>query len=406
MDPSKKKMTPTEYNIKRIENNNYINLDDIFDNMNMFKANLIEYFKLAGDYIIDIPKEECDDDGNYISIFKCIKEQLGGENEKIKKYKKDDMSAYKTFCQYCKPIYKINLPSESEKFNKGGQNIYKTDTLVKGKYDSNTRGNVGIMLRLEDLTTKWRCSNKYNDDEISANPALKTDSNGYPSTISFDTDKQKEKLGIKSIHALKYIDDIYKISVYFFSTDIFTKHLKKNGQLNFNIDDDDDNISFIIKNKKVSIKDDDRKVIGEELVSLYDPKLITDENMNLLTNISNIIEYQKNKIEMPELKSSNLSIILPADSKITLLFVVMDLVTIFQNKAWSNNRIIKMDVDRSNCKDLMDDNNNKFNDAEYLLKRNGLSKEDKKEEVIDIVDANKENSGDSDSDDDDDDDED
>ena len=87
MDPSKKKMTPTEYNIKRIENNNYINLDDIFDNMNMFKANLIEYFKLAGDYIIDIPKEECDDDGNYISIFKCIKEQLGGENEKIKKYK-------------------------------------------------------------------------------------------------------------------------------------------------------------------------------------------------------------------------------------------------------------------------------------------------------------------------------
>ena len=32
-------------------------------NMNMFKDNLIKYFKLAGDYVIDIPKEECDDKG-------------------------------------------------------------------------------------------------------------------------------------------------------------------------------------------------------------------------------------------------------------------------------------------------------------------------------------------------------
>ena len=29
----------------------------------MFKDNLIKYFKLAGDYVIDIPKEECDDKG-------------------------------------------------------------------------------------------------------------------------------------------------------------------------------------------------------------------------------------------------------------------------------------------------------------------------------------------------------
>tara|TARA_Y100000389_G_scaffold127164_1_gene124511 strand:- start:2832 stop:4112 length:1281 start_codon:yes stop_codon:yes gene_type:complete len=384
----------TKIYVDRRNSNKFSKVKDVLDNMVTFNTNLSTFFNDIGIPLKPISYSESSDkmkfDANdiaelgydkYKSFTDYITENVSNDNiEEIKK------NGYNEFLNKCFPMCKIVF-NKSQYFN--------VMVLKNGKYTNERGSGERFILFIDGLETKYMLNNQ-DEREKSVTPTGLKLKDIMPG-ISFDV-KQSTTCGRKSILAIQYIDDIYRLTFLLFKDELVKSYKEGNKiplskKLTVEYLNSCDKILFKDKEYIKTNQETNEKIATP--FTVYELKLLGTPNNNLQTLITNYTESNTDMM-MIHGKSVNLNNIKEALPRGALLtaFVNFEAFTMVHGKTlYPANRAYQIDVSTKHV--LTSEQNNKFDHKKFIK---DLQKKDLKESFNDI-DHDKNNDDDDDDDD-------
>ncbi len=378
--------------------------DEILDNMMDFNKLFFKYLNNLGISLEPIEYNDMtiDEIANlgyykYKSLYKYIIENLTEKHRMLIKKSKDldknYLTAYEYFLYQCYPFIYI-------KYNKDN---YFNVIVLKGNTYINTKGGSGerLIYFADGLETKYKMLSQ---DERNTKTFGSIKLKDIMPNITCDV-IQSNNRGKKTVLALQYLNDIYKLTFELFKEDIITptilNNMTKNKKVSIGFLNDYGEILF--KNKSYTKKKQDNDPTSTDDIieyTIFDLKLIGKPNSDLYTWFTNYNESNNADdmlINGCKINLNNINQALPRNTIIST-FINMESITYVHNskQLYLNFKCYQIDVDRRfvpPSKDLI----GSF-DFKTLCKRNSLTpqiydiSEDNKQTIItDEIEQNYEN---------------
>jgi len=336
----------TKIFVDRRNSNKFTKVDDVLENMVEFNKNLSKYlndndihlnpinYSDTSDFKFDIDDIAEQGYSNYKSFNTYITENISlSDIEKIKK------NGYDIFMNTCFPIIKIV-------FNKA--QYFNVIVLKNGKYTNEKGYGERLILLINEMETKYMLKNQDERDKLVTPSGIKL--KDIMPNLSFDVNQPKIS-GKKSILALQYIEDIYKIIFGLFKDEIIALY-KESNKISSNkklpIDYLNSSGNILFKDNEYTKTDPETSEKTTVQYTVYELKLLGKPTNYLQTLITNYTESNPDS-EMMTIynKSINLDNIkeaLPRGSLLTA-FVNFESITIISGKTlYLTNKAYQIDA--------------------------------------------------------------
>ena len=350
----------TKIFVDRKNNQRFSQTDIILQNMTEFNNRLVEYLSNIGiplkplNYGTDeLPQFNYEEIANlgyseYKSFTTYILENVSDDQIKLIKSTKDTSktngTAYDLFTKQCLPYIYIE-------FNKGF--YFNVNVLKNGKYKNERGTGERLIFFADGLVTKYQVSNqeeRNNKTVGSQNLKLKD----IMPNITCDV-KQPSQRGKKTVLALQFLNDIYKLTFTLFKDDIVAplqisgpsvSKSKKQQQ----IDHLNDHDQILFKDKsytKTNPETQEKSVIE---YTIFDLKLLGKPDNNLQSIITNTNESDTDQpmvVDGHNINLDNIDIAFPRGVLIST-WINMESVTYVptQKHLYWNFKCYQIDVDR------------------------------------------------------------